>query len=187
MQVENHEVVWYPLRVTYARELKVKEYLDEKKIECFIPMHYQEKLQGEIKVKQLVPVIHNLLFVRTDKKQIDILKADSPVSTLIRYLMNPVTHLPVIIPEKQMQDFIAVAGTTEEQVLYLSTSEVSMKKGDRVRITGGIWEGVEGRFIRVKRGMRVVVEIEGIMAVATASLHPSLVQRLNPNSSYLSE
>ena len=179
MPVENHEVVWYPLRATYARELKVKEYLDKEKIESFIPMHYEEKLQGETKVKQLVPVIHNLLFVHANKKQIDKLKVDSPVSELIRYMMNPATRLPIIIPEKQMQDFIAVAGTTEEQVLYLSSAELSMKKGDRVRVIGGIWEGVEGKFVRIKRGLRVVVEIDGIMAVATASLHPSMVQRLD--------
>lgn len=174
----DYELLWYPLRVTYSRELKVKEYLDTCSIESFIPMHYAEKEQGEGVVRQLVPVIHNLVFVHISRNDIEELKASSPVSTLIRYMMNPITRLPIVIPEKQMQDFIAVAGTVEEQVMYLSPTEVAMKKGDRVRIIGGIWNGVEGKFIRVKRDLRVVVEIEGVMAVATAGIHPSLVQKL---------
>lgn len=172
------ELFWYPLRVTYARELKVKEYLDSHTIENFIPMHYKEKEQGEGVVRQLVPVIHNLIFVRVCKDELERLKSESPISALVRYMMNPNTRLPIVVPDKQMQDFIAVAGTVEEQVMYLSPAEVEMKKGDRVRVIGGIWKGVEGKFIRVKRGLRVVVEIKGVMAVATASLHPSLVQKI---------
>ena len=37
------EIAWYPLRVTYSQEMKVKEYLDKEHIENFIPMHYVEK------------------------------------------------------------------------------------------------------------------------------------------------
>ena len=32
---------WFPMRVTYSRELKVKAELDRLKIENFIPMTYQ--------------------------------------------------------------------------------------------------------------------------------------------------
>lgn len=50
-----------------------------------------------------------------------------------------------------------------------------MQKGDRVRITGGVFEGVEGIFVRVKGDRRVVVSIQGVMAVATTFIHPSLI------------
>ena len=77
-----------------------------------------------------------------------------------------------------MRDFIAVAGTYEEQLLYLPADEARLQAGDRVRITGGIWAGVEGHLLRVKGDCRVVVEIRGFMAVATAALHPSLVEKI---------
>ena len=32
--------------------------------------------------------------------------------------------------------------------------------------------------MRIKRGLRVVIAIEGVAAVATASLHPSLVDSI---------
>ena len=61
------------------------------------------------------------------------------------------------------------------QVIYLPPTEYSMQKGDRVRITGGVFEGVEGIFVRVKGDRRVVVSIQGVMAVATTFIHPSLI------------
>ena len=48
------EIAWYPLRITYSQEMKVKEYLDKEHIESFIPMRYVEKeCQGK-KTRQLV-------------------------------------------------------------------------------------------------------------------------------------
>ena len=176
--IDENEIVWYPLRVTYAREMKVKEYLAGRGIESFIRMRYEQKLRGEEMVKIQVPVVHNFIFVHISKAELKDIKAASLISPFIRYIMNLETRLPLIVPDKQMQDFIAVAGSMDEQLMYLSSAEVAMKKGDRVRIIGGIWEGVEGKFVRIKRGLRVVVEIEGIMAVATASLHPSLVEKI---------
>ena len=49
-----------------------------------------------------------------------------------------------------------------------------------MRITGGVFEGVEGQLMRVKnsRGKRVVVKIDGITAVATASIPSALVEKI---------
>lgn len=171
-------LLWYPLRVTYSRELKVKEFLDAQGIENFIPMHYVERIMHGKVERKLVPVIHNLIFVRTDKEGIKYIKTATPYASYVRYIMHKATNKPIIIPEKQMMDFIAVAGKYDEQIMYLNPVEVSMKRGDKVRIKGGIWEGVEGEFVRIKRGLRVIVSIEGLMTVATASLHPSLVEKI---------
>ena len=59
---------WFAIRVTYSREMALKEYLDRCRMESFIPMSYKEVIKGERKVRKLVPVIHNLVFVRrTDR------------------------------------------------------------------------------------------------------------------------
>jgi len=33
--------IWFPMRVTYQREMKVKAELDRLGIECFVPMRYR--------------------------------------------------------------------------------------------------------------------------------------------------
>lgn len=75
-----------------------------------------------------------------------------------------------------MRSFIAVSGNYEEQIVYLDPAVTALQKGDRVRITGGVFEGVEGIILRVKGDRRVSVCIKGVMAVATAYVHPSLME-----------
>ena len=172
----NSQLNWYALRITYSRELALKEYLDAEHIENFIPMHYVYVMKGERKMRKLVPVVHNLVFVRTTRKQLDEIKEVKGAVLPIRYIMDRETHQPITIPKVQMRNFIAVAGNFDEQLIYLDPTCVNMAKGARVRITGGIFEGVEGEFIRIKGDRRVVVAIQGVMAVATAFIHPSLIE-----------
>lgn len=179
LEMENtskDHITWFAIRVTYSRELKFKEYLDQNSIPNFIPMHYVMVNQKGKSVRKLVPIIHNLVFVNTDKPTLEYIKQFQSANFPIRYIMGRTHHRPIIIPEKQMQDFIAVSGQYEEQIVYLDPTEVSIKKGDRVRVTGGIWRGIEGKYIRIAKDRRVVVSIEGIMAVGTAFIHPSLIE-----------
>lgn len=135
-----------------------------------------------VRIRKLVPVVHNLVFVYATRSEVDEMKSTVGASLPIRYIMDRETRQPITIPEVQMRSFIAVAGNYDEQVVYLDPSVVSLKKGDRVRVTGGIFEGVEGVIIRVKGDRRVSVCIQGVMAVATAYIHPSLIERI-PDSS----
>ena len=80
-------------------------------------------------------------------------------------------HRPIIVPDSQMRNFMAVSANYDESLLYFEPSELNIRKGARVRITGGLFEGVEGEFVRVRN-----VTIEGVMAVATTFVHPSLVE-----------
>ena len=77
-------------------------------------------------------------------------------------------------------NFIAVAANIDEPVIFLSPEEVALSKGDKVRIKDGVFMGVEGTFMRVKntRDRRVVVKIDGITAVATASIPSALVEKI---------
>ena len=100
----------------------------------------------------------------------------------VRYIFNQELRRPITIPDSQMCSFIAVSGNYEEQIVYLDPIATALQKGDRVRVTGGIFEGVEGVIIRVKGDRRVSVCIQGVMAVATAYIHPSLIERI-PDSS----
>ena len=72
-----------------------------------------------------------------------------------------------------MQRFIAVAGTYNDHLLYFQPEELNLSKGTKVRITGGDFEGQEGVFLKVKGA---VIAIQGIIAVAMATIHPDLIE-----------
>ena len=168
---------WYAIRVTYNREMKVKRELDSMHIENFLPMKYRVVMRGEKKTKELVPAIHNLIFVNISRNDLKEYKATTTLP--IRYIMNKETREPIVIPDQQMKNFIAVAGNTSEQIVYLDPNLSNFKKGDKVKIIGGVFEGANGYFMRIKGDRRVVVCISGIAAVATAFVHPSLVQKID--------
>ncbi|MBR1803310.1 MAG: UpxY family transcription antiterminator [Muribaculaceae bacterium] len=168
--------VWYAIRVTYNRELKVKDDLDARGIECFIPMKQTLVLRRGRRVKKLVPTIHNLIFFHIEPSAMKQYKATTKLP--IRYIMNPATKQPVVVPEDQMNSFIAVAGSYDEQLEYIQYDARKFTRGDRVRIMGGPFEGAEGVLRRVKGSQRVVVCIEGVVAVITTDIHPSLLEKL---------
>lgn len=168
---------WFAIRVTYNREMKVKRELDSIHIENFLPMKSKIIFRGEKKIKELVPAIHNLIFLHTTKEQLKEYKATTTLP--IRYIMNRETREPITIPDYQMSNFIAVAGNAAEQIVYLDPNLSNFKKGDKVRVIGGVFEGAEGYFMRIKGDRRVVVCINGIAAVATAFIHPSLVTKID--------
>ena len=101
---------WFAIRVTYSREMALKEYLDRCRMESFIPMSYKEVIKGERKVRKLVPVIHNLVFVRSTREKLDEIKRDISLKVPIRYIMDRETRRPLVVPDRQMHSFIAVAG-----------------------------------------------------------------------------
>lgn len=167
---------WFAVRVTYSRELFLKDYLDKENIENFIPMRYEYIIRNERRVRKLVPAIHNLVFIRSTRACIDEIKNNIALNIPVRYIMNRETRQPVIIPDAQMRSFILVAGTYDEAVIYVEPEELKLVKGTKVRITGGIFEGAVGEFVRLRHDRRVVVNIEGIMAVATTFIHSSLIE-----------
>ena len=89
--------IWFPMRVTYQREMKVKAELDRLGIECFVPMRYrivESRNQGTTELqrgtntnltndtnirRELVPAINNLIFVRSTQERISGLKASNEV------------------------------------------------------------------------------------------------------------
>ena len=77
-----------------------------------------------------------------------------------------------------MQHFITVAGCIHERIIYLSNTEIDLSKGKRVRITDGIFAGLEGVFMRVKGSKRVVVSLPDLFSVATACIPTEHIQVL---------
>ena len=175
------DIAWYVLRVTYQRELSTKELLDKLDIENFVPFRTVRRRNSKGQFyRTLEAVLHNYIFVRSTKRVIDDLKKFR--LPILRYVVFPRDgeNRIMTVPDDQMRHFIAVAGSLDERVLFLSPADVDMTKGDRVRITGGVFEGVEGVFMRVKNAKerRVVVQINGVAAVATASIPSALVEKI---------
>lgn len=173
---------WFPMRVTYGREMKVKGELERLGIENFVPMTYKVMgVNGEILHRELVPAINNLIFVRSTQERISGLKRSNEVLEPLRYMVDLTAeeeHVILTVPDRQMENFMRVATNTDESVMFLDEKSIVGKEGKRVKIMGGAFEGVEGVIRRVKRCKRVVVEIEGVASVAIAHVPVGLLREI---------
>ena len=169
---------WFPMRVTYSRELAAKDYLDTIGIESFIPMHYEPIKGKHPRHRELKPAIRNLIFVHSSQQMITELKMTKKELQPLRYIMHPVydddnnfmRHDILTIPDKQMDNFIRVASVLDDRVFYMENLTFAGKPGQKVKVIEGDFAGVEGTIKRVKKNRCVVVQIENVAAVAIAFL-----------------
>lgn len=83
-----------------------------------------------------------------------------------------------MIPDRQMQDFMAVIATRNEHVEIVEAQKFALTGGDRVRVTGGIFAGIEGCYVRHKGHSKVAVEIGGLATALTAYVPAKYVERI---------
>ena len=174
--------IWFPMRVTYQREMKVKAELDRLGIENFVPMTYKMvDADTDNPCRKLVPAIRNLIFVRSTQERISGLKSSNKTLEPLRYMIDQTAQQPhtiMTVADRQMENFMRVASRTDDSVLFLDEETVVGKEGKRVEIMGGAFEGVTGVVRRVKRCKRVVVELEGIASVAIAFVPAGLLREI---------
>lgn len=163
---------WFAMSATFGRALKAKDFLESHSVRCFIPMKYEVVSDGKHgKKRQLVPAINNLLFANTTRSNIQALKSEL---SYLQYLTRPdgLRRVPIVVPEHQMEQFIAVCNTHNDKLIYLNPDEINLEKGTPIQIIGGAFDGVEGTFVKVAgvRNRRVVVLVSGITAVVIADI-----------------
>lgn len=177
----NEQKVWFAMRATYGRNMEVKKKLDEAGFESFVPMRYVVSLDRRgRKIKKFVPVVRDLVFIRTDQATMYSLKQQFESLRNIYIPSEEGRKRVVIVTDDQMDSFMKVTKTLSDGLLFFTPDEVNLSKGVKVRIHGGQFNGLEGTFVKVKgaRDKRVVVEVSGVIVVATCSLKCDLIEVL---------
>lgn len=186
MNPDNQKLSWYPMRVTYSQELKVKASLDEEGIENFLPMTYQLVDVNGDRRRCLVPAIHNLIFVHSTQERITQLKMFKKAFASLRYMMAPLTSGSVKqeilkVRDSEMENFLRVASVPDDSVMFLDWSTVMERIKRRVMVVDGPFAGVEGIIMRIHKNKHVVVKLKGVAAVAITFLPPAFLKLLDDN------
>lgn len=167
----NAPLQWFAMRCTYSRELRAKERLASEGIESFVPMRQHKVLRpdGTTEV-QLIPAIHNLIFIHTTRARMDAWKHIHEDDIPLRYIIDRATGLPAVVRDKEMDDFIRVTTDSNDSILYLDHPEVLPQRGQMVEIVVGAFKGVRGRILRIRRDRRIVISLSNLMAAAMAHM-----------------
>lgn len=180
--------VWFALRATYSRELKVQALLNERGLRTFVPMVWRRcpvkpgmtgtpssPTRSGIS-RKLVPAVSNLCFVRWTKTSLDSFIRSFGDASPVTYYWDRTANRPLTIPDKAMEDFIAVASTMDEDLIYITEISAKLREGQTVKVKEGPFKGVEGKIVRIRKSRRILVELPGMMAVASTYVAPEFLE-----------
>ena len=164
---------WYVAHTRVNQELFIKKKLDELGIENFLPCEEQvrETPLGRKMIRVLL--IHGMIFIRTDKATSFSLINEYALNII--YLKDIEGHHTLIVPDKQMEDFMFLLDFSPDGVEILNKD---LKRGDKVRVIKGPLQGLEGELVRLRGHKRVVIRLEGVASIATSYIPGSFLERI---------
>ena len=151
---------WYALKIYYNRVQAMIADCHEAGIEFFAP----------------TDVIKSLLFLHCDEEEVQRFVADRWQRVWLYREVE--SRRPAAIPDHEMEVFRFVVTAGRDGLQLLGDDRPEYHEGDRVMVTGGPFKGAEGHIKRIKRDRRLIVSIRGVVAVATAYIHPSLLHKV---------
>ena len=159
---------WFAMRDLCRPNAHTRAYsrLAEAGFDVFTPLHWVVKQIKGKPQKTQIPVIADLLFVRSQRDKLDPEVNNIPT---LQYRFKKGDHAtPITVPEADMQRFMLAVGRSHD-TQYYSPDEIHPSMiGKKVKIIGGPLNGYEGNllFIRGSRKKRLIVEIPGFLTAA---------------------
>ncbi len=180
-EIKDNEVHWFVIgSLSLHKELKIRDDMRMEGLDCYVPMRYEVKTVRRQQERTLEPAITGVIFV---KSTLEILKEYISRTKEHIYLRksafsNRQEYLTV--NDKEMENFIRATEQSQENVTYFNPSEVTLHKGDKIRVKGGLYDGIEGILTRIKGKKRksLVVQIPGV-AIAAIEMTPDMVELRN--------
>jgi transcription elongation factor/antiterminator RfaH len=162
---------WYVLHTRSRFENVVREGLEKKSFEVFLPKVQVRSRRRDRKVLLRMPLFPGYVFVKTDLNpyaQVEIVKTTG-VARFIGNRDGPISVLPEALASLR----IMVAGDRPV------TTGSDLQPGDRVIVVAGPFTGVTGLFVRHRGLGRVVVNVEALGQYAAVNVKAEEVERLS--------
>ena len=199
--MEESKQNWYALKVFYGKVFEIEARLGDMDLETYIPVR-KVLLKGEDHMRALrrlstpddsrcdnqfiqagpliykrVPVVTSLLFVRAPKDRLKEVEDCVREKGFVYRTADRKTE--AVIPDKQMAMFQLVCSSGAEGLEFFADDDLTRyKAGDKVRVLEGPLKGAEGYIKRIRRDRRLLVAIEGFIAVATTFIPPQFLEKV---------
>ena len=192
---------WYALKVFYGKVFEIEDRLAAMDLETYIPVR-KDLLKGEDHMRAMrrlatpddrrrdnqfiqegpliykrVPVVSSLLFVRAPQDRLKEIEACVKEKGFVYRTADREAF--AVIPDKQMAMFQLVCSSWAEGLEFFADDDLTRyKAGDKVRVLEGPLKGAEGYVKRIRKDRRLLVAIEGFIAVATSFIPPPFLEKV---------
>lgn len=159
------QTYWFAARTRDKQEFAVRDFLQQLKseldIEYYLPTQFVIRQLKYRRKRVEVPVIKNLIFVRATKQ--DACDLPNKFSVPLFYMRDLRTKGLLVVPNKQMEDFMFVMNLDPESVCFDADS---LAVGDKVRVMKGQFSGVEGELCSQPNRTYVVIRMQGVLSAS---------------------
>ena len=152
---------WYAAYTKINQELTIKKRLDHLAIENYLAMRDEVRETSFGKKNVRVILIPHLIFIRTDQTTAFSLLNEHGLNVV--YLKDLETRHLLIVPDKQMRDFMFVMDLSPESVIL---NDESFAVGVKVQVVKGDLCGVEGELVSIANRTHVMIRINGILTAS---------------------
>lgn len=152
---------WYAAYTKINQELTIKKRLDHLEIENYLPMRDEVRETSSGRKNVRVILIPHLIFIRTDQTTAFSLLNEHGLNVV--YLKDLETRHLLIVPDKQMRDFMFVMDLSPESVIL---NDESFAVGVKVQVVKGDLCGVEGELVSIANRTHVMIRINGILTAS---------------------
>lgn len=180
LNYNSDDIRWFALWVYRNMTAPVAALCRKEGIEHYIPMRMAERFGNEGIEYVEEPVISGLMFVRTTVSRLAEIQR-STANRAIPY-RQPGSSEPAPIDDRSMEIFMFVTRTGARQA---EAVEVDLAKGDKVRVTDGLFKGAEGYIRRIHGTKRFVVALEGIAAIAVTHIPRQFLEKVGMQANAL--
>ena len=160
---------WYVMRGLKRPNAKLPAYrqLSDAGMEVFTPMRHVLKIRNGRRIRESVPFIRDLLFVRETRAVLDPIVEKTP-TLQYRYRRGGEYREPMVVGDSDMDVFIRAVESSPNPRYYLPQEITPSMCGAAVRVIGGVLDGYEGRLLSVRgmRTKRLLVELPDFVTVA---------------------
>ena len=143
---------WFAVQTRPRQEKKVSVGLKEKGIHNFLPLRWEKRQWSDRRQWIELPLFSHYVFVRipvTVESRVSVLRT----SGVVRFAGMPGCGTPV--PDDEIENLQAIM----EQRIPVAPHEF-IKVGERVRIRGGVLNGIEGTLSTVMNDRSLVVSVD---------------------------
>lgn len=152
---------WYVARTRANQELGLRNSFIKYEITHYLPTHMVTRRLSDRVKRVEVPVINNLIFIKTTKQKAFSIVKD--YSLKISYIRDFETNALLVVPEKQMADFMFVMDLSPESIQQCTADFVP---GDKVKVIKGPLAGIEGELVRIDGKTHVMLRIKQVLAIS---------------------
>ena len=199
--MEENKRNWYALKVFYGKAFEIEARLADMDLDTYIPVR-KVQLKGEDHMRAMrrlatpddsrcdnqyiqegpliykrVPIVTSLLFVRAPGDRVKEVEASVREKGFVYKTADREAF--AVIPDKQMAMFQMVCSSGAEGLEFFADDDLTRyKAGDKVRVLEGPLKGAEGYIKRIRKDRRLLVSIEGFIAVATSFIPPQFLEKV---------